>query len=387
MAITFQEFDTTQANLVSELFTRITAHADWADITPGTQPSTTQSATGTTSATAFTVASTAGMFVGQRVKWVIGGTTYYRQITVVTSATAFSVNASLGVTTAIGQVITFDSLIVKATTTRGAEMILDLTAGETLTELFRLNLRFWQELPADYATANTLNAVDRYLYFRASGGTTTQVIHVTLSISKEHLFVQVEGPRAHETGAFSTTYGSLRNYLFFSDVVPYHAEDTTPCVVASSGTVPVAAASVNSQSHLADLSRNYDDDESWQGCRLGSITFPTVWETTTVAMERDCTIDGNKYLFPYVVFGNKEGMRGRLARFFFAGSTAPTSYADSPAPVGEKVTFDGIIYKLLAVNKADGTNDAWGAFGAADNGNATAGRSVVVAVPYAEVAP
>lgn len=384
--IIYQEFDVMQSNLISELISRITAHPDWSVLTPTPLVATLTSST-STSSMIMTVDSTAGFMPNQRIRVDYSTYTYYKTVVTVDSPTQMTVSAgSWGRTMAIGTTITAEHTLIKGTTTRGAEMIVDLKAGTDASELYRMDLRFWQNMPASYGAAVPTDSVDRYLYFRTSGGTGTQTIHVTLSVSKEHLFVALEGPRAHEVGTFNTTYGSLKSYMFFSDLVPYHASDTIPCVIASAGTNATASSSVDKQSHIADLSRTAADDESWQGCRMASLTFPTVQDVTTVAMERDSQIDGSKYLFPYVVFGNKEGIRGRLSRFFYAGSTDPSSYADSAAPVGERVTFDGIVYRLIAVNKGDGTSDSWGAFGAADNSVAAGiGRSVVVAVPYAEV--
>jgi hypothetical protein len=48
------------------------------------------------------------------------------------------------------------------------------------------------------------------------------------------------------------------------------------------------------------------------------------------------------------------------------------------------VEFDGAEYKLLAVNKGDGSNVAWGPFGSIDNDSSPT-RSLVLAVPYADV--
>lgn len=88
-------------------------------------------------------------------------------------------------------------------------------------------------------------------------------------------------------------------------------------------------------------------------------------------------------MWPYMVSSEVEGPRGRLSSFFFCGSTAaPTMPTEMPESAGSKLTFDGIVYKLLAVNKGDGSYVAWGPFGFAQNDSIVT-RSVVVAVPFA----
>lgn len=385
MAVTFEQFDTTQGNLINDLATKIAAHPDWEEMSI-TWPTTNLTSSASSSSTTFTVESTAGMFEGQRVMFMVGGTNPIgRLVTSVTSPTTFTVSSSLGSTANTSTTVTPEGRVLKATTTRGAPMIIDLLAGNPSTDTYRMDVRFWSALPLDYTQANPSDATDKSCYWRPSGGTSTQTIHVILSISKEHLFISLEGPRSYETGTANSTYGSLRNYVFMSDLVPYHAADVVPTVVAH-GTPPSAAATVSNGSFLCYQSRDSQDTESWPACRLASLAFPTIVTTDTVSLEPKCSIDGNHYLFPYVVFSDEEGIRGRLARFFFAGGNFSTYFNDVSSSSGELVTFDGIRYKLLSVNVSDSSNDAWGAFGASDNGTSSrSGYSAVVAVPFADV--
>lgn len=389
MTIIYEEFDTTAANLVADLKTRILSHPAWS--APAvTQSSTALTATIATSGKVATVSSTAGFHAGQIIKITHGANIYIRLIQSIDSTTTFTITADGGSFLAIvasGSTVVGVADVVRATTTRGASIIIDLNGGPESFALTRLSMRVWRTLVGgNIKDTEVTESTDRYVWWRPSGGTTTQSLHVVISISKEHLFIGIEGPRSHEAGAFSTTYGYQRQYFFVSDLVPYHSSDAVPAVVLGGCSTTVSSyAMVNYNSHSASVSRTADNESSWTECRLGSVVFPTAQGLETVNLERDCTLDGNKYLFPYVSFGVIEGLRGRLARFFYAGTTAPSPQTDYAAPVGERVTYDGIVYKLVAVNKGDGTSTSvWGPFGAAGNNNTTSiGRTVVVAVPYA----
>lgn len=384
MTITFEQFDTTQANLIADICTHVAAHADWEEVTE-TWTTTNLTVAGGASTTLYTVGSTAGMFPGQRLKFMVNGTTpYWRVVTAVNSATTFTI-ATLGVTATTATTVATEGRVLKATTSRGAAMIMDILAGDPAAETYRLNLRFWSALPTAYADNVPSNGIDRYVYWRPSGGTSAQILHVTLSLSKEHIFISIEGPRSYETGAVSATYGSFKNYLFMSDLVPYHVEDAVPVVVAHAGPA-VSTAAVAAGSFFAFLSRDSGDSESWTACRLGTIGFPAVLSTDTVGLEPNCSIDGNRYIFPYVVFAEDEGMRGRLSHFFNAGSNISSYYGDVSSSSGETVTFGGVAYKLSSVNSTEGATDSWGAFGSCDNGQTTRpSGSVVVAIPFADI--
>ena len=388
MAIYYEEFDTTAGGLVAALQSKIVAHAAWDALTPTGVPSFTNTAQIAASSQSFAVSSVTGLFIGQRIKWTVSSVVYTRTITdIVVGTNTLTISTSIGVITPITTTIVADVNLVKATTTRGAEMILDLQAGRDDMDTLRLTTRWWRTMPASYSSANPqAEAVDRFVYWRSSGGSLAHNLHVTLSVGKEHLFIAIEGPRWNEAGALNAQYGSGKNYLFMSDLVPYHAADTSPVVVAgASSYISGASAATTQSSHECEVSRNYANNTSWSTGRCASLAFPSVRSTEAINFQRDCTIDGKTYLFPYVYLSNSEGIRGRLARFFNAGMTHPTAYADIGDPVGSKVTYDGVTYKLLAVNKSDSSLFSWGPLGAASNSAAQAAFiSPVIAVPFSE---
>ena len=384
MATYYEEFDTTVGGVIAALKSKILGNAAWSAVSP-TPVTFTNTASVVSSGTTFNVSSVAGLFVGQRIKVTVSAVDYRRTITDITG-TQITISSSIGVTVAASSTWTTETNILKATTTRGADMIIDLQCGNDAAELNRLNVRFWRTMPASYASASVNESVDRFLWWRSSGGSASNVLHVTLSVSKEHLFIAIEGPRMNESNPMSTSYGSPKNYIFFSDVIPYAASDTVPFIVGGgSGVTTNAGAATLQGSHEVDILRNFVNTASWQPGRLGTVQFPSAQGTDTVWLQRDCTIDGKTYLLPYVLFSNSEGIRGRLTRFFCAGTNAPSALTDSGDPAGSKVSFDGVTYKLIAVNKSENSYPSWGPFGAAGNNSSTGlYRSMVVAVPFSE---
>src|SRR3954471_9618280 len=85
--------------------------------------------------------------------------------------------------------------ILKATTTRGAQMVVDLTDAAIALNLLTI---------AFYRTHDGVTGVDkitRFIYFKSGAtGATTNPVYCVVSASKEHLYVSVEGPRSGQTG-------------------------------------------------------------------------------------------------------------------------------------------------------------------------------------------
>lgn len=385
MTIQYHEFDTTSTNLVADLKTKILANPAWSAINV-TPVSTTLSASTSANGNTATLTSVAGLTVGQ---WITlsnsaGSSSAQRQIIAI-SGNTITINTTWLAAYASGSPVVTKNTIVKATTDRGADIILDLDGADSTHGYLGLALyRQWNgTVPGGQVDPDFY-----HIWYRSSAFTASIAAHVILSISKNHLYISVEGPRAYEASASNTTYGSLRNYFAVSDLVPYHANDTVPAIIGM-GTYNVSAPSVTLGSFRAGISRDSTNTYSWTPGRLGTIDFPVIGAGDVVTLNRNCTIDGKTYLFPYVMSSLAEGIRGRLSHFFYAGTNAPSPATDVPEPVGSKVTYDGVVYKLLAVNKGDGvtaSTQAWGPLGAALNTNGGPNRSVVVAVPFADAA-
>lgn len=269
--------------------------------------------------------------------------------------------------------------LYKATTTRGAEMIFDLE--DSALDTYRMNMAVWRTHDGTAGTGQSL----RWLYWRPSAGASTNPLHCIVSVSKEHVFISVEGPRANESGAVNSTYGSERNYFWMSDVVPYFGSDTVPVVAAGGQMASTTYASVSNGSHELNVSRNAAGLTTWPKAKLLTPSFPSVYGSETVNATRSAKADNQVYLFPYVVFEDADGMRGRLSSFFFAGLSHSDSDVTPPA-IGSKVQYQGSWYKLLAVSKGNGSSSSssivnWGQFGAALNTSSNPFRSPIVAVP------
>jgi hypothetical protein len=379
MTITYTEFDTTPAGLIAALKAAILGNSHWSD--QGVVAVTTTS-TGATTAAGTTVAltSAAGFTVGAYLTAGVGTANENSYLITAVAGNVVTVSGIWGFIFPSGNTFKTRNTVLKSTSDRGADLIVDLEGGATSQNLNSINLSVYRQYTGT-APGGQTDAKSYWLTYKVSSGIAAMPIHVTLSVGKNHLFVSVEGPRANETSTQNTTYGSVKNYFAICDLIPYHAADTVPAAIGI-GVSSSSPPAVTNNAHQVHISRDAANTVSWAPGRLGTLDWPTLGTTDVVTLNRTCTIDGKTYLFPYVVASETEGLRGRLSAFFYCGTTAPTTVTDFPESVGSKVTYDGIVYKLLAVNKGDNANVAWGPFGTSANSvNVT--RSIVVAVPFA----
>lgn len=390
MATAYNVFDTTPASLFTDLATKITASTDWADVTP-TWSTTTTAGTTTSQTAAWTVSSTTGMYVGMHIAITVTGVTYYRRVTAVTSGTQFNISSSLGVATSTGQTISLSGKVFKATTTRGAQMAFSIgySQGSNSGATFPgyVSVQFFRTYtgttPADFVDSTN----PHFVYF-SSGAilSGSNPLHAICSAGKEHFYLTLEGPRNNETGTDSTTYGSFRNVMFMCDVVPYHAADTTPCVAAYARFTASVDGDPTSDT-VVEVSRDSVNGSSWVQAKLATLSWPgALWSGQLPKFQRRCTIDGNEYLWPYVVIQDGEGLRGRLAKFFYAGFNSYTStFAIEPGEnIGDVVTYGSTDYKLVAPNKASAASnqESYSPLACVSGtSGANSGTSPVVAIP------
>lgn len=372
MALHYTEFDSTTANLLADLRLAILQSTDWARLTSDAVIAVTNAASGTTT---LSFASTAAFTVGQVIAIGSGSQREYQNVVTVTPS-QITLGTSLSQSYPIGTEVRSGSSVYKATTTRGAQMVVDLSNSASVQGLA---MAVYQSHDGTVGVGKR----EKYLPWRYSGGARNDVLHVTLSLGKEHFFLMIEGPRGGEAGAVHALYGSFRDYVFLSDVVPYDEEDAVPVVVAGgANTFAATGASLSNGSYLAHVSRNLQDTASWSPARLASLQFLSAGEDEVVNVQRQRELDGRFILTPYVVFADDTGMRGRLSSLFFAGFNHSSDHTVPPPQLGSKVQYQGLWYKLIAVNKGDGNRAAWGALGAVSNEFASNfARSVVVGVP------
>ncbi len=378
------EFDSTQQTLVSDLQDKITASASWTKINSAAAlvPITVTIAAGAVTLTAASGAwATAGIGIGSVIRIGVKGAAdcEYRTVTATTAttvtiaATTYAHNSGTNV---------YDGHeVFKATTTRGADMIVDLMDAHTVVTNQFLNMAVYKAHTG--AMGGGTDRSGRWLYWRATAAVAaSNVIHCIVSVSKEHLFISLEGPRFSETNPESATLGSARNYFFIGDVVPYFVGDTIPCAFAGGQMVAAAAASFPT-SLFGGVSRDAANANSWVQARLQTPCTPqNGGPTAAFNVQRLATGDGNWYLDPYKVVEDVAGERGRLANFFFAGYVNP-DYPDGvvPAPpLGSKVTYSSQNYKILVMNKTGTSISTYSQFGANVNASNN-GVGIAVAVP------
>lgn len=383
MTITYKEFDTTPAALITALRTEILVNPHWAEL-PVTEYTTTSTGATTAATSTVTLSNVAGFAVGGSILAGVGTANEMSRVITAINGNILTVNATWGVIHASGATFKTRDTVLKSTAATGAQLIVNLEGGDSTNNYLGVSFH------SSWTTTDPMGggpATDRdqaYLYYKNTAGAATMPIHVTMSAGQDHLFVAIEGPRATEANTTSNTYGSVKNYFAISSIVNYHVTDTVKPAIAIGQHLTSATPSVTSNAHQVGVSKDSTDTQYWQPGRLGTLTFPTIYSSDVITMNRSCTIDGKNYLLPYVLFSESEGIRGRLSRFFYANTSNPSPLTDYPDPVGVRVEQDGIVYKILAVNKGDGSSTAWGPFGSVSNGSSAPLRSVLVAVPYAD---
>jgi hypothetical protein len=266
--------------------------------------------------------------------------------------------------------------LLKATTTRGADMIVDL--NDAAPNASRLQFAAYRQ--HDGTTGVDKNV--RVLRTRSNGTFTTNAYRCIVSAGKEHLFISVEGPRAGEAGADHVSGGSLRGYIFLSDVAPYYtgADDTQPCVAFGGGASSDSIPGWYSGSLNVNISRNRGNTESWTLARLAVLDMPqSPLSSGTWAIQRIAK-NGEVLLSPYVVFEDADGPRGRLAAFHFAGWNWTDVPDNTTLASGSTHTVNGVKYKVIPVSKGTQNEMSYGAMGFVNNQNNSM-RSPLVAVP------
>lgn len=387
--IVYTEFDTTQQTMVKDIRDAILTSASWSKINP-TAALLATTANANAGATTLTFSSgapaAAGLVVGSIIRIGADGAAdcEYRTVTAI-AATTVTV-AALTYAHSSGTNIYDGHEILKATTTRGADMIVDLMDTHVTVTTSKLNLRTW--FGHDGSVGDS--GVQRFLYWRNNAGVAAAVVHCVLSVSKEHIFLSLEGPRAFEPNTPNATYGSHRNVFFMSDIVPYFGSDLTPCVY--SGGSSTDSVNWNAQNLFGNVSKNRPGTMKQVSAPLATLGFPVANSATPhIQLQRIAEADGKFYLFPYVVIESDMGMRGRLAAFWFAGFTYVDTHdlsgiADPQSPaLNTRLTYAGQEYILLAAHRGgSGASDyAGSSFGYQPNAQGSLWQTPVIAVPYA----
>lgn len=243
--------------------------------------------------------------------------------------------------------------LYKITTTRGADIIFDL--ADAANDHNKLSAAAWRS----HDGTTGAGKLAKYLWWRASGGGSTNSLHVVVSVSKEHIFISIEGPRIGEVNPMNANIGSHKAVFAMCDLIPYHEEDLVPvvvCIAPGQNASPFGGASTGS--FYAHASKNHDGSISWDIGILTSMQFPMGGMSSPIASmlhpQRFSRWDNKYYLDPYRWNSNTDGPRGRLLAFHYAGMNVlnePGFDAVGPVPTGAKTTIDGQLYRVIQVYK------------------------------------
>lgn len=375
MATHYAEFDSNSQSLMADIRAQILTSTDWSRLTGDTVLLNLSGATVAT-ATVLNIANTAGsgLAIGSIIMIDDGANREYRSITAITGTTITV--AALTFPHAAGAPIRKGNEVYKATTTRGADMIIDLMDTALATTGFSLGAACYVTHDGNVGTGKTL----RYLFWRNNAGLQAHPLHVIVSVGKDHFFLSIEGPRVGETGA-ATTFGSLRAYIFMSAIEPYDPADT-PVVFAGGSPFNGPGNAYSQGDGGGNVSKSLSGASLWSPAKLQTLETPKIGDGTSVSVQRQREVDGAFVLGPYVVFHDDTGMRGRLTSFHYAGP----SYTDTPEapvpPMGSKTLYQGQWYKLLPVSKGDGSRSSWAQFGSSiHTSSVNYARTPIVAVP------
>jgi hypothetical protein len=349
MGLSYKEVQTTGTECVAAIKQAILSSSDWShlQLTTGTQATTLASSAsvGATSiSTVATIPTGSYVVIGNglanpevRITTGVSGSGPYT----VTFAKALESAWSSGDAVGVGG-------FVKATTARGADMILDLADAAVTTGQIQIGL---------YRTHNGTTSTDKVVrYLGTKVAALTNTMRARVSVSKEHLYVDLEGPRWGETG-YDTSYGPYKSYIFIGDLTPYHASDLVPAVVAIMGDINGGTTGTGSR---AVVSRNQADDTSWVFAQILTLTHHTHHSFDSDGAYPNMAQhyskgDGKLYVWPYVVVEDRDGIRGRISRIHNAGWSASNGAVQaqysgamhSGIVDGTEISYGGITYRAM----------------------------------------
>lgn len=245
---------------------------------------------------------------------------------------------------------------VVAQTTRGADMVVDL--ADAAATAIRMTLGV-------YRTTGLSDKINRYLSWRASGGATSDPLHVMVSAGKEHLFISINGPHTGEANAEAIP---ARCGFFIGDMAPYLASDSVAAVVVAGD----ATTSLTSTTTAA-VSRNAANNASWVTARLATLAYSNADSASTQPLlPVTVAADGNTYVWPYVVFESTAGIRGRITEAFFVGWSGMA--VSGPGELS-RLSLGGNPYIVVRPVWEGNRNFPFGVF--------TAANALLVAIPHA----
>lgn len=223
---------------------------------------------------------------------------------------------------------------VKATTPRGAQMVVDF--ADVAVTAIRMQMAVYRT----HDGTTGVDKVNRFITVRDSGGATSDPWHVVVSAGPQHLYVSIEGPRNGETNVNLAATGSVKQSLYLGDITPYFGGDTIPAVCCIGASTSSRAA----QDAFCWVSRNAADTVSWAPSYLSTVAPLTGNQIGVKCPTVVAAGDGNEYLYPWVVVEQGAGLRGRLTNAFYGGFSSTLVAGESGLSPGSRVSYSGSTY-------------------------------------------
>lgn len=343
-AIIYDEFQTTPDGLIAALKAAILTSTDWSQVATWYEalpPISAAEAVGQTNLSATGMTGTSG-FPGDTVV-IDRGTAEEETLTVssynasniiTTTATAFAHD--------VGSTIErVHAHTVKSVTADGAELILDLSEAPPTNR--RVGMAGYRTMVG--ATPTDKRAVYPPYMSSAAGTTTTLPVHVFVAAGKDFLFINLMGPRSGEPFAESNPWSDP---VFLGRVLNYDPADTSkPVYLAGRGNDSSTGTAIPN----GWVNRNAGDTTSWVIAFLGTICYPSTYDSATSPTHLNPTRNGKRFFWPYVISEVEDGPRGRLKDVFFAGVNAARAGYQYDVP-GRRYTKDGITYQAVVPTRA-----------------------------------
>lgn len=253
--------------------------------------------------------------------------------------------------------------IVKCTDDAGEQLVVDLQKSGATTQRAGLSV---------FTSHDGTTGVNEKSFFHfwrtvVSGATVNDPLHIVVSAGKNHLCISSEGPRPGEPFAANIDSGSHKTTFWLGSLEPYFdsTDDPTPAVIVLGANPTDTVGAVDSACYI---SKDSTGAVFWSTGYLATVVTPAL--TTLYRQGAWIALDGNTYLFPWVVWSALDGVRGRLKNCFNAGfmqGSVQSQVTDPVNGVGEEFTVGGKTYKCHQIGRTATT-----ATGAAFNGWTTA---------------
>lgn len=270
--------------------------------------------------------------------------------------------------------------LVKATTTRGAEIVLDLEDAALTNQKMQ-----WAAYTSYDGTTFGDKRTGWLWTLRTNTGTlATNYYYWFVSAGKEHIFISIDGPRWGDPAGVAG-WGGARGYLFIDSLTPYYDNTLDPAPVVVVGTSDWNNSyGVDQSDAYVFVSRNVANTVSWSAGVLQTLSSLNGHNSSP---NRE-GLDGKMIFPPFVFFDDVDGYRGRLTSLYYGG-WGETSFPNQQqflVPAEQDFVFDGKTYRSRYVSRGNGDSNGTqigGAFGWYGTNDAPSqnGKNAIILVP------